>query len=408
MTKTIHDAPIPPRTVAAKGKRVGGRLSETLRSVRFRLTLMYSLTLFGVASILIGFIYWGLSNSLSNQYSRELLREETELVGNDLESVRLIELNVESRTLDNLRKYSYVALGGLFFVSFGAGWFTAGRVLAPIGRITRVAREIQATDLSRRIGMVGPNDDIKQLSDTFDAMLDRLQSAFDNQQRLIADTSHELRNPLAVMRTNLDVTLSDPQSDMEDFRHTAEIAQRSTERMSKLVDDLVTYARHEAATRTEVAVDFSEMLGDVADEFLVTAEANTLKLVVEIEPNLVVMGRQRTLEQAFANLLANALRFAPDESTITIKASAKDGWIWSTVADEGPGIAEEDRERAFDRYVRLGEGKAGRPHLSGGEGSGLGLAIVREVVQAHRGEVEIVDTEQGAKFAIWIPEFEAL
>ena len=188
----------------------------------------------------------------------------------------------------------------------------------PIGRITRVARDIQATDLSRRIGLLGPNDDLKQLADTFDAMLDRLQRAFDNQQRLIHDTSHELRNPLAVMRTNLDVTLSDPDADLEQYKHTTEVVRRSSERMSKLVDDLLAYARHEAAARVETTIDLSQLVLMLVDEFETAAAQESLALDIDVEADLYVRGHARSLEQAIANILANAVRFAPTGTAISI------------------------------------------------------------------------------------------
>lgn len=386
------------------------RLPTAMQSVRFRLTLLYSLMLFGVSSIMVGGIYWGLSNSLISQtVASEMACVQRSGPTFDIEQDRCeaqqaFELEVDARTLETLRRYSFVGLGAIFFVSFGVGWFTAGRVLMPIGRITRVARDIQATDLSRRIGLLGPNDDLKQLADTFDAMLDRLQRAFDNQQRLIHDTSHELRNPLAIMRTNLDVTLSDPDADLEQYKHTTEVVRRSSERMSKLVDDLLAYARHEATTRVEASVDLGELAVMLVDEFQGAAEHEKLRLEVDVESDLHVLGHARSLEQAIANLLANAVRFAPEGTSISISAGLDSGWVWLTVSDQGPGVAEEERGRVFQRYVRLGEGEAGRPHLAGGQGSGLGLAIVREIVQAHRGEVSIIDTEVGATFAMWMPE----
>lgn len=383
-------------------------LPGAMRSVRFRLTLLYSVMLFGLASILVGGIYWGLSRSLEDQLSQEMSVEEGtptfDVEQDRYEDRRELEILLDQRTLQHLRRSSIYGLAVLFVMSFGVGWFTAGRVLMPIGRITRVARDIQATDLNRRIGLLGPNDDLKQLADTFDAMLDRLQRAFDNQQLLIHDTSHELRNPLAVMRTNLDVTLSDPNASLDDYRHTAEVVQRSSERMSKLVDDLLAYARHEAATRVEGRIDITELVINLLDEFKGPAEKERLTLALDVSPGLAVVGHARSLEQAVGNLLANAVRFAPDGSAITVTAGAEAGWVWITVADQGPGVPSIERNRIFQRYVRLGEGEAGRPHLSGGEGSGLGLAIVREIVQAHRGEVSIIDTQHGATFAIWIPE----
>lgn len=410
MIEEAHGAASPQRPVPPTSAAVddGGFLPNALRSVRFRLTLLYSVMLFGVASIVVGGIYWGLSRTLDEQISREMAIRESGTIAFDVEQDlyeqrREFEILVDQRTLETLRTYSIAGLGALFIMSFGVGWFTAGRVLMPIGRITRVARDIQATDLSRRIGLLGPNDDLKQLADTFDAMLDRLQRAFDNQQRLIHDTSHELRNPLAVMRTNLDVTMSDPGSTLEDYQHTVEVAQRSSERMSKLVDDLLAYARHEATTRVEAPVDVSRLVQNLVDEFVGPADANGLDLAIDVEPDLRVVGHARSLEQAVANLLANAVRFAPEGTAISVTAGADSGWVWITVGDQGPGIDPDNRERVFQRYVRVGEGEAGRPHLAGGKGSGLGLAIVREIVQAHRGEVSVLDTPVGATFAMWIP-----
>ncbi len=393
--------------IPERPKATPSLLPPVMQSVRFRLTLLYSVMLFGVASIVVGGIYWGLSRSLNEQVTAELARQDT--IAFDLEQDRYedrieFEILVDQQTLATLRQYSFVGLAALFIMSFGVGWYTAGRVLMPIGRITRVAKDIQATDLSRRIGLLGPNDDLKQLADTFDSMLDRLQQAFNNQQRLIHDTSHELRNPLAVMRTNLDVTLSDPQADLDQYQKTSEIVHRSSERMSKLVDDLLAYARHEAATRTETPVDLSALVTNIVDEFESPADSANLSINTDVQPGLSVMAHARSIEQAVANLLANAVRFAPETTTITVTAGADSGWIWITVSDLGPGIPVDERDRVFNRYVRLGDGEADRPHLAGGQGSGLGLAIVREIVQSHRGEVSILDTPVGTTIAIWLPQ----
>ncbi len=395
-----------PSVVADLEQQPTSRIPAVFRSVRFRLTMLYSVMLFGVASMVLGGIYWGLTRSLDQQISSELSRQSSIAFDVDqdrYEERREFELLVDQRTLQTLRQNSMVGLGALFVLSFGVGWFTAGRVLTPIGRITRVARDIQATDLSRRIGLLGPDDDLKQLADTFDAMLDRLEHAFKNQQRLIHDTSHELRNPLAVMRTNLDVTLSDPAADLDQYRQTTEVVRRSSERMSKLVEDLLAYARHEAATRVEGPVNLSQLTIELAEEFEGAVQHAGLRLELDVAPKLSVVGHDRSLEQALANLLANAVRFAPVDTAITLTAAQHADWVWVSVSDEGPGITEADRDRVFKRYVRLSEGEEGRPHLAGGKGSGIGLAIVRDIVESHRGNVSIVDSASGATFAMWLP-----
>ncbi|HEY6590398.1 MAG TPA: HAMP domain-containing protein, partial [Actinomycetota bacterium] len=188
------------------------RLPEWARSIRFRYTLLYSAVLFGLAAVVVAAIYLVLMMSLRNQpYSTGV--KQLICVGNECYqpvTFRQLERVVNGRTLKELRNYSFTALGVLFVASLGVGWVVAGRVLRPIGRITSVARDIQATDLSRRIELPGPDDELKQLSDTFDAMLARLDAAFAAQRQFVADASHELRNPLAIIRTNVDVALADP------------------------------------------------------------------------------------------------------------------------------------------------------------------------------------------------------
>lgn len=396
-----------PTVVAAKTKK-SAKLSDFVRSLRFRLTLMYSLMLFGVAAMVVGGIYWSLANSLKDQQiSLELGvpagRPTFDVEQDVFETNRRLEYLVDQRALANLARYSVAGLGVLFLASFGAGWFTAGRVLMPIGEITRVARDIQATDLSRRIGLLGPNDELKQLSDTFDAMLDRLQRAFDNQQRLIYDTSHELRNPLAVMRTNLDVTLSDPEATVEELRQTSEVVSRSSERMSKIVDDLLTYARHEAQNHTEGLVKLDVVIEELVEEFSPAVQAREVELVADLEQDLRFIGHRRSIEQAVSNLMDNALRFSPAGSQITVTAGVADGWVWASVADEGPGIGEDHKEKIFDRYVSISAQRSDGASTET-KGSGLGLAIVREIVHSHCGEISLLDTEVGATFVLWFPE----
>ena len=128
-------------------------------------------------------------------------------------------------------------------------------------------RRIQASDLSQRIELGGPDDELRRLADTFDDMLGRVDEAFESQRQFIHEASHELRNPLAVIRTNLEVTLSDPAADADDLRHTAEVVERSTERMAKLVDDLLVYARKGTLSMEREPVDVGLLISDAADEF---------------------------------------------------------------------------------------------------------------------------------------------
>ena len=170
-----------------------------LSSIRVRLTLLYSGVLFGVAAILVAGLYFGLALSLRNEpVSQAVIVEQVPVNdGSQTEAqtfvpAKAFEHQVNQRTLRNLRTYSIGALAALFVASLAVGWVIAGRVLAPIAHITSVAREIQARELSRRIELDGPDDELKRLADTFDSMLARLDLAFASQRRFVADASHEL------------------------------------------------------------------------------------------------------------------------------------------------------------------------------------------------------------------------
>jgi signal transduction histidine kinase len=372
-------------------------------SIRLRLALIYSLVLCLLAALAIGTIYLALAHALESEPPPVAAKQVRPVPGGAI--VTPVELETAQRVanesaLNRLRTYSFAALLILFAASFGVGWLVAGYLLRPIRRITGVAREISATDLSRRIDLVGPEDELHQLADTFDEMLGRLDEAFANQRRFIQEASHELRNPLAVIRTNLEVTLADPNASAADLRHTAEVVGRSTERMSRLVDDLLLYARNETPALEREPVDAASLVRDAADEFQAPAEARGLHLVWSATAGLVTIGDRDALRQALANLLANATRLAPEGSTITVRAGREGPWIWLAVDDQGPGIDPVDHDAVFQRFWR------GRPSRDDAaeRRSGLGLAIVRQVVEAHGGEVKLVSAPGvGSTFALWLP-----
>jgi heavy metal sensor kinase len=380
------------------------RLPEWMRSIRFRYTLLYSAVLFGLAVLVVGAIYlilWFnlrdptmpiINSRLYDDYSGHSLSI-------DIVTARAFERLVHQQTLEKLRTYSFEAIIVLFFASLVVGWVIAGRVLAPIGRITGVAREIQATDLSRRIRLQGPDDELKQLADTFDAMLARLDAAFAAQQQFLADASHELRNPLAIIRTNTDIALSDPNPQAEDLRQAVVVVKRASDRMARLVDDLLALARREAPALTNEPVDLGRAVTEASEEFFAPAEARGVELDRAIAPGVVVMGDQDALKRAVANLLENAVRLAPTGSRIRLAVGSERGMAWIAVSDEGPGIATEDQPRVFDRFWRADKS---RSRADGG--TGLGLSIVRQIAQTHGGHVQLQSKlGVGSTFTIWLP-----
>jgi signal transduction histidine kinase len=381
------------------------RLPEWARSIRFRYTLLYSAVLFGLAAVVVAAIYLVLVMSLRGEpvsptYTKQWCRPfSDDCVTINYFQAREFTRFVNSVTLTKLRNYSFGALGVLFVASLGVGWVVAGRVLRPIGRITSVARDIQATDLSRRIELPGPDDELKQLADTFDAMLARLDAAFAAQRQFIADASHELRNPLAIIGTNVDVALADPNADPEDLRQTIAVVKRASGRMARLVDDLLALARRQEPTLEHEPVDLGVAVAEASDDFVVPAAARNIVLDRVTAPDVVVTGDRDALKRAVANLLENAVRLAPEGSRIRLATGSEGDRAWIAVTDEGPGIAPQDQSHVFDRFWRADKG---RSRADGG--TGLGLAIVRQIAESHGGEVRLQSkVGVGSSFVIWLP-----
>ncbi|MAT37375.1 MAG: two-component sensor histidine kinase [Acidimicrobiaceae bacterium] len=394
-----------------------------LSGLRIRLAFLYSILLFGLASLGVGVIYLSLSVSLSDEpMSRDaafqiLVDElgEFSSTPDDIDSVvGLTESNqtqlvgfeqaVNQRALDQLRSYSGWSLLALFATSMLIGWYVSGLVLRPIGRITSVARDIQATDLSRRIELGGPADELRDLGDTFDQMLDRLDQAFEDQRQFIQETSHELRNPLAVIRTNLDVVLNDPKANLEEFRFSGEVANRAAVRMSALVDDLLLLAHHERRDVDREPIFLSQVVSETIEDFSAFAKKNNVSLTLEMSSEIKVIGDAAALRRALANLLSNAIRITGSEKTggqIKVVGGQDTDQVWVSVEDNGPGLSTEDIERVFQRFWK---GNVSEAKESGR--SGLGLAIVRQIVEGHGGQVTVrSQLGNGATFTIWLPRY---
>ena len=383
----------------SRSYRASSRLPAWMGSIRFRLTAVWSILVFGLAALVVGGIYLGLHNSLSNQKISATAFQVGGITFIQPDQAQLVQRAVNERALDALRVYSFWALLALFFTSLVIGWIVSGRMLRPLGEISNTVREIQASDLKQRIDLGGPNDELRQLADTFDDMLGRLDEAFEGQRQFIHEASHELRNPLAVIRTNLEVTLSDPDANAEDLRHTAEVVERSSERMARLVDDLLVYARKGTLSLERDPVDVALLIGEAAEEFNASAVAAGVHLVHHAPAGLWVIGDRLALRQALGNLLANAIRYSPEGTTVRLRGGLDGPWVWMAVEDQGPGIDPENQDRVFQRFWR-GNPKEGREQGR----SGLGLTIVRQIAEAHGGEVKLVSqVDHGSAFAVWLP-----
>jgi len=388
------------------------------QSVRFRLSLAYALAVFATGAVLITALMLWQMNRLDEPIMlnrRRLILENAEtgeqfdtqlqvFTQSDLNNAFLerFEREAHRESLAELRQASLIGLGVLFVVAFGTGWLLAGWALRPMGRMAAVARDISGTELSRRIGLRGPDDELKDLADTFDEMLDRLQASFEDQRRFVQDTSHELRNPLAVTRANLELVIDDPGATTEELRDAARIAHTSTERLSHIIDDLVTEARVGVPRSTSTTVDLAALTDEVAIELAASASGRKITIDVVADADTdpvahrpVVKGDEAALRRALTNLVVNAIRLAPEGSTVTLRSGIDEDCATVSVGDEGPGIDPADQEAVFERFWR-GSGA--------GKGLGLGLSIVRQVAQRHGGNVHVRSAAgEGSTFTIRLP-----
>ncbi len=378
-------------------------------SIRLRLAVFHSTLLFGVAAVVVGVIYQNVSRVLNDEpISRSPVLVElvgpadtNELGSEDRLGFRGFEQEINRRALSQLRVYSVVALAVLFLASLAIGWYVSGLLARPIGQIAAVARKIQATDLSRRICLGGPLDEFRELADTFDDMLDRLDTAFEVQKNFIQEASHELRNPLAVMRTNLDVVMEDPGAEIQDFRSAGEVARRAASRMSVLVEDLLLYAYHERPNLERDPINLAVIVEETVTDFRAAAESEGIEFVTDIAERLPVIGDSAALRRGLVNLLSNAIRVSVPHSCVMVTAGHDDEKVWLSVRDEGPGIAPAEVDQVFQRFWR-GDLASAR-----GEGrSGLGLAIVRQIAEGHGGRVTLRSAVgSGSTFTIWLPRY---
>lgn len=278
-----------------------------------------------------------------------------------------------------------LAMAGLF------GWLVAGRVLSPIRQLSETASRIGEEDLSQRIEVTG-NDDVAHLGLTFNRMLDRLEAAFAGQRQFLDDAGHELRTPITVVRGHLDVMGDDP----DDRKHTLDLVSDELRRMSRLVDELIMLAGSE---RPDFLMPSRTDITDLVFESFTKATAlGTRNWVIDATPETFGIVDEQRLTQALLQLAANSIDHTDVDDTIAFGARTTDSTIELWVRDTGSGVAEEDRERIFQRFARSTKTKPGR------RGTGLGLTIVDRIAKAHGGSVSVSSVEgEGATFLIEVP-----
>ncbi|MEV7427697.1 MULTISPECIES: sensor histidine kinase [unclassified Streptomyces] len=286
--------------------------------------------------------------------------------------------------------WSLVSLLVMTACAVGVGWWTAGRVLRPVHAMTAKARRLSERNLHERIGASGPDDELKELGDTLDALLARLQKAFDSQRRFIANASHELRTPLATQRTAIQVGLDDFSSP-EELARTKQTLLDNNRRSEQLIEGLLVLARSERDVEDLEPVDLGEA---VSEETARCRRDVSLMMSLSVTNAAVVRGNRLLLGQLVGNLLANAVRYNVTDGTGTVHV-AVDGCV-VRVRNTGPTVAEADIPVLFEPF-RRGEG---RDRM--GRGAGLGLSIVRSIAEAHGGTVTAAPGGAGGGLAVTV------
>jgi signal transduction histidine kinase len=268
---------------------------------------------------------------------------------------------------------SAFALAVMAVLSLWLGWVIAGRALRPLRTITDTAREISASSLHRRLALRGPDDELKQLGNTFDGLLARLETSFEAQRQFVANASHELRTPLTLERTLLELALSDPNASIESYRHTCEQLLAVGEQQERLIEALLTLSRSQRGLDSHQPVD----LAAITAAATTAADRTGIVVNASIEPAQTT-GNPRLVERLVANLVGNAIRHNIEGGSVDLRTETREGRAILTVTNTGPKIPPGELERLFQPFQRLDATRT-----SGADGLGLGLSIVRAIADAH-------------------------
>jgi len=292
---------------------------------------------------------------------------------------------VRANALHRLLIEYLAALGLMTAVSVVAGWLLAGRALAPLRHITATARRVSGENLGERIALSGPADELRELADTFDGMLARLDNAFQSQRHFVANASHELRTPLAIMRTEVDVALADPDASRKELREMGEAVRETIDRCERLLESLLMLARSEAAAGGEEPVDLASLAADCITDLRARAGQMHVHVRDDLEPAWT-LGDPSLLERMIANLIDNGIRHNERGGFLLVRTRGSAGGTELTVANGGPVIDPALAQELTEPFLRLDRGR---------DGFGLGLSIVRSVVQAHGGRIAVSAPDQG-------------
>ena len=375
-------------------------------SARLRLTAMYGGLFLVAGATLLAITYFLVRQTLPSpptsigngtvmfKASGTTVQQSLNLLDPNAQATAIRFANqVQEQVLFRLLIESGVALALMGVISVLLGWIVAGRVLSPVHQIMATARRLSQETLHERIGLVGPQDEMKELADTFDAMLARLDAAFESQQRFVANASHELRTPLATQRALVDVNLADPGATPAQLRGTLEKIRTVTDESEHLVMSLLALAKSERGLEHRTPVDLAAIAQNAVGELSPSpsggGQGGGLQIDSSLEP-ATVAGDRALLQRMVGNLIDNATRYNVRDGWIKVATGVDDGHTFVRVSNSGRVIPDHAVTMLFEPFRRLDGDR-----LSNGSGAGLGLSIVRAIASAHGGQATARPLREG-------------
>jgi signal transduction histidine kinase len=364
------------------------RLRLPQRTMRLRLTVLYSLLFLaaGAGLLAITYLLMRSPNSEIDEIDSALLpppllhvpaKPLPHLLALRERQLKAQALATHVAELHELLTNSVIALAIMAVLAVALGWLVAGRMLRPLRTITGATQRITEHSLHERLALPGPADEIKDLADTIDGLLHRLEAAFDAQRHFVANASHELRTPLTLNRALLEVSLADPDATVGDLRAMGHELIASGEQQEQLIEALLTLATSARGLDQHQFFDLSGITAEV----LQGPHAEIGRLGVKIQTTIApaaAIGDPRLAQRLVANLVDNAIRHNVSGGHVAVTTRTESGHAVLTIANSGPIVPEEDVDRMFRPFQRLDSGHANRPY-----GHGLGLSIVQSIAAAH-------------------------
>ena len=365
------------------------------KTIRFRLTVWYSMFLVLILAMLV------IGVNVALVVTRPPIPSGFLFPGDSQAFQRMIT-DERTRNMEDLRNYSFIGVGAVLLLGAVGGYFLSGFMLTPVDKVSSIASRISHTNLKERIKYKGPDDEVKRLADTFDEMLGRLEEAFESQKRFVQDASHELRTPIAIAQTNIEVMEMENNVTKEEYKGLVEILKSSLERMNEVNSSLLLLSEDPRSREKWTKVDVNTLLNEVYEE--TRAEATTAGLTLKWKPRELgpsVSGDEARLKGAVINLIDNAVKYNKPGGSIELSVITEGDKVRIRVKDTGIGISEDALPHVFERFFRADKSRSREKG-----GSGLGLAIVKKIAEDHGGSVSAESTEgQGSTFEIKLALF---